>query len=44
MKKLNLILSGTTLALVALLPAVTFAQSPRAALEETMSYDGLQKI
>lgn len=44
MKKLNLILSGTTLALVALLPAVTLAQSPRAALEETMSYDGLQKI
>lgn len=44
MKKLHLILSGATLALAALLPAVSLAQSPRAALEETMSYDGLQKI
>ncbi|MFN5012016.1 MAG: DUF3313 family protein [Gammaproteobacteria bacterium] len=44
MKNLTLILSGATLALTALMPTVTFAQSPRAALEEAMSYDGLQKI
>lgn len=44
MKKLHLILSGATLALAALLPTVTLAQSPRAQLEEAMSYDGLQKV
>ncbi len=44
MKKLAVILSGATLALAALLPSVTSAQSPRAALEEAMSHDGLQKI
>ena len=43
MKKPTLILSGATLALAALSSSATFAQSPRAALEETMSYDGLQK-
>lgn len=44
MNKLTVILSGTALALVALSSSVTVAQSPRAALEEAMSYDGLQKI
>lgn len=44
MKKLTLILSGATLALATLSSSATFAQSPRAALEETMSYDGLQKV
>jgi len=44
MKKLTLILSGATLALAAFASSVTFAQSPRAALEEAMSYDCLQKI
>lgn len=44
MKKLTLILSGATLALAALSPAVTVAQSPRAQFEEAMSHDGLEKI
>lgn len=44
MKKLTLILSSATLALAVLSSSVTSAQSPRAALEEAMSYDGLQKI
>ena len=44
MNKLSLILSGTALVLVALSSSVTVAQSPRAALEEAMSHDGLQKI
>ena len=44
MNKLSLVLSGTALAIVALSSSVTVAQSPRAALEEAMSHDGLQKI
>lgn len=44
MKKSGIIFSAATLALAALSSSVTVAQSPRAALEEAMSYDGLQKI
>jgi hypothetical protein len=44
MNKLTRVVSGAVLALAALLPSVTVAQSPRAALEEGMSHDGLQKI
>lgn len=44
MKKTALLVSGALLSLAALSPSVTDAQSPRASLEESMSFDGLQKI
>ena len=44
MKKLTLILAGAALVLAALPSSVALAQSPRAAFEEAMSHDGLQKI
>lgn len=46
MLKLNatVIVSATALALLALSSTVSVAQSPRAALEEGMSHDGLEKI
>ena len=44
MLKATVIASAAAFALAALSPSVTVAQSPRAALEEGMSHDGLQKI
>ena len=44
MHKFTTIAASAALACAALLPAVTVAQSPRAALEEGMSHDGLEKI
>ena len=44
MLKATVIASATALAFLALSSAVSVAQSPRAALEEGMSHDGLQKI
>jgi hypothetical protein len=44
MKKFTVIASAAALALAAVLPSVTAAQSPRAELEEAMSHDGLEKI
>lgn len=44
MLKATVIASAAVLALAALSSSVTVAQSPRAALEEGMSHDGLQKI
>ena len=44
MLKFTTIAASAALAFAALLPSVTAAQSPRAALEEGMSHDGLEKI
>jgi beta-galactosidase GanA len=44
MLKFTTIAASAALACAALLPSVTAAQSPRAALEEGMSHDGLEKI
>jgi beta-galactosidase GanA len=44
MHKFTTIAASAALAFAALLPSVTAAQSPRAALEEGMSHDGLEKI
>jgi beta-galactosidase GanA len=44
MHKFTTIAASAALACAALLPSVTAAQSPRAALEEGMSHDGLEKI
>ena len=44
MLKATVIVSATALAFLALSSTVSVAQSPRAALEEGMSHDGLEKI
>ena len=44
MHKFTTIAASAALAFAALLPSVAAAQSPRAALEEGMSHDGLEKI